>query len=1019
MSAHEVQFTGGFYEALFQQNPLSIQVLAPDGRTIAVNAAWEALWGVTLADIASYNMLEDQQLVAKGVMPYIRRGFAGEAVAIPPILYDPNETLPDKSSHEDPRRWVRAFIYPVRDSQQIIQEVVLIHEDVTVQQHAQQRLEIQYSVSTALASATSRDDAIRLVLKAVVKGLDWQYGAFWVPRDDGRLVCAAVWHEGTAALEVFEQTSRALCFDAGIGLPGTVWRTGHAIWCADLDELVSFPRRQNAKAAGLRTGSAFPILGAGGPPFGVMEFFTSSCQAGHAELERMIAATAHQLGQSLARWTAAELAGTHEVQRAAIVAASLDAIVSADEHGCVSEFNPAAEQIFGYTRAAVLGRQLAELIIPPRLRERHYEGMARYLATGEARVLGQRVEMDAMRADGSEFPCELTITRIPLPGPARFAGVVRDITERRRAEENLRASVEQTLAAEREQHASAARLARLQALAADLSGASTSDQIAAVVVRHAREGFEAAAASIALFDPTRTHLTIASSAGYSPELIAEYRSMSADSNVPLAEAARTGRALWFDNREELLAHCPELAHATEPHANGAWAAVPLVFGGESLGAIGLSFREHHPFLPEERELLLAFGRLGGQALDRARLYEAERRARANAESASRAKDEFLAVVSHELRTPLNAVLGWARMLQSGDVSPSMWARAIDAIHRNARSQTQLIEDLLDISRIITGKLRLDVKAVDLAPVVHHALESVQLAARAKDIVVEHTLAPVPALWGDPERIQQVIWNLLSNAIKFTPAGGRVSVTLERCDGGVLLTVRDTGCGIPPDVLPYVFDRFRQADSSTTRLHGGLGLGLAIVRHLVELHGGTVSVSSEGPGRGAVFTVRFPQIAVTADQPGPHSAQTPSLASGFDEAASLENVTVLCVDDEPDARDLLQAMLAVAGARVRMVSSMAEALVSLDTASADILVSDVEMPGADGYDLIRAVRRHRNAQVSGVPAIALTAHARSEDRVRVLAAGYDMHLPKPVDRVELVNVIRALLERRRAAPSENS
>ena len=401
-------------------------------------------------------------------------------------------------------------------------------------------------------------------------------------------------------------------------------------------------------------------------------------------------------------------------------------------------------------------------------------------------------------------------------------------------------------------------------------------------------------------------------------------------------------------------------------------------------------------------------------LSRAMVREQE--ARKQAEEANRIKDEFLATLSHELRTPLNAILGWAQVLRTGKVDAETTGRALEAVERNARAQAQLISDLLDVSRIITGKLRLELKPVDLSRIIDAALDSVRLAADAKGIrillTLDHNAGP---LVGDPDRLQQVAWNLLSNAIKFTPQGGSVEVRLGQREGQAEIAVEDTGAGIRPDFVPYVFDRFRQAESSTTRMHGGLGLGLSIVRHLVELHGGTVAVESRGEGQGSTFTVRLPiRLGVETGMMGgmPAERRQRPAADVPDLVGSevLSGLHVLVVDDEADTRELLITALEQCGARVTAVPSVPDALASFDRTPPDVLISDIGVPGEDGYSLIRKLRA-RGAEGGGnVPAAALTAYARSEDRIRALSAGFQAHLAKPIDPAELVATIAALAGR---------
>jgi PAS domain S-box-containing protein len=391
-------------------------------------------------------------------------------------------------------------------------------------------------------------------------------------------------------------------------------------------------------------------------------------------------------------------------------------------------------------------------------------------------------------------------------------------------------------------------------------------------------------------------------------------------------------------------------------------------------------------------------------------------ARKRAEEANRVKDEFLATLSHELRTPLTSILGWARLLRSAKMDEEAMARALATIERNAQAQTQLIDDLLDTSRIITGKLRLDVRAVDLAAVVSAAADTARPAAALKDIRLQVLLDPQAGpVRGDPDRLQQVVWNLLSNAVKFTRTGGHVQLRVERADSNVEIVVADDGAGIEPEFLPHVFDRFRQADQKTTRTHGGLGLGLAIVRQLVELHGGSIGVESAGPGHGATFRVMLPLVgaqAVTERAAAAGEQTRPSQAGVLNCPPELSGLRVLVVDDNLDTREFVRSMLEMCGAEATAVGSAAEALGEVERMRPDVLVSDLAMPEQDGYWLIRQVRALPEKHGGKTPAVALTAYARPEDRVRSLRAGFQHHVTKPAEPQELVAVVANLAGRSR-------
>jgi PAS domain S-box-containing protein len=457
-------------------------------------------------------------------------------------------------------------------------------------------------------------------------------------------------------------------------------------------------------------------------------------------------------------------------------------------------------------------------------------------------------------------------------------------------------------------------------------------------------------------------------------------------------------------------------------------AVPVISrSGEVYGGLFFGDPKEGIFTEREARIVEGLAAQAAVAMDNARLYDAAQRARdeaqksaeekerlyREAQESSRLKDEFLATVSHELRTPLTAILGWAHMLRTGQFNGDSTLKAIETIERNARSQSQLIDDLLDVSRIITGKLRIDVRPVDPNSFIEAAIESVRPAAEAKDVRVQRIMdTGLVTVSGDPGRLQQVIWNLLSNAIKFTPRGGRVQVRLERVNSHIEIGVSDSGAGIAPEFLPYVFDRFRQADQRTTRQHGGLGLGLAIVRHLVELHGGSVRAESAGLGHGSTFTVLLPVAAVyqsVGREERVHPAARDTLPN-YECPDRLDGLRVLAVDDEPDTRELLKMGLGQCGAKVTTVGSVAEALEAIVADVPDLLISDIGMPEEDGYELIRRVRELPPESGGRVPAIALTAYARVEDRMQALRAGYQMHVPKPVELAELVAVAASLIRR---------
>jgi signal transduction histidine kinase/CheY-like chemotaxis protein len=417
-------------------------------------------------------------------------------------------------------------------------------------------------------------------------------------------------------------------------------------------------------------------------------------------------------------------------------------------------------------------------------------------------------------------------------------------------------------------------------------------------------------------------------------------------------------------------------------------------------------------------------------IERDELLSREKVLREDAEDVNRLKDEFLATVSHELRAPLNAIHGWVKLLREGRLNQDETARALEIIERGARAQTRIISDLLDVSRIITDKLRLNARPIRLTAAIESAVESLRQVADAKGISIELDLdSQAGPVAGDSDRIRQIVWNLVSNAIKFTPERGQVRVKLERVEDYVEITVSDTGVGIVPGFLPFVFDRFRQGDGSSTRRQGGLGLGLAIVRRLTEMHGGSVHAQSSGPDQGATFVVRLPLIAQTSDEtnetyganetyvshisPAPYTTDTSHASDAVEQAPELDGLRVLAVDNDSDARDLIKTILTQYGAVVETAGSTSQALTFFERPEEwepELLISDIEMPEADGYQLIRQLREMESRRGRRAPAIALTAYARTEDRLRSLSAGFDMHVTKPVEPMELLTIVASLTGR---------
>jgi len=483
------------------------------------------------------------------------------------------------------------------------------------------------------------------------------------------------------------------------------------------------------------------------------------------------------------------------------------------------------------------------------------------------------------------------------------------------------------------------------------------------------------------------------------------------SSIPdkvIREVAESQKAVVTDDPAEIKAF-----GACGPGTSG-FAAIPLVVQDETHGVVSFCSRapvgDALPVLLTIADLL-ALGMARKRAdEERVVILERERSTRAEAEAANRSKDEFLAMVSHELRTPLNAITGWTSMLLGGTLDAGRTRRALETIDRNARSQAQLIDDLLDISRIISGKLRVSVGSVDVPSTAEMALEAVRLAADAKGVALDARIEPdAGQITGDADRVQQIIWNLLTNAIKFTPKGGRVVVGVRANERGIEIAVEDSGQGIAPEFLPHVFERFKQADGTITRSKGGLGLGLAIVKHLVELHGGTIEARSPGLGQGSSFVVTLPVPGARPDLAASSSTLSTARPS-FERPREVEGLRIIVVDDDSDALELIRALLEACKIVVRTASNAADAFELVKTINVDAIISDIAMPLEDGHSLIRRIRALPREQGGRTPAVALTAYARLEDRTKALRAGFNSHVAKPVEPSELLAVLASLTSR---------
>jgi PAS domain S-box-containing protein len=1247
------------FRAILEQSPFSIQVLSPDGLTVQVNRAWEKLWGITLEQMSGYNMLEDEQLVEKGIMPYIRRGFAGEATEIPPILYDPEGTIPGIDRNKQPERWTKAVIYPIKDESGKVVEVVLMHEDITAQMRAEERLRVseeRYRMlfETTLDSIMVVDEQGKYIdvneslcrkLKVprerlvnshfseymVPERLDEAEKAFAALRETGVFSGAFPMRAADGSIIEFEWVSHAnfmpglhVCFARDVtesrraegalrrsearyrnllenandiiyshDLQGTylsINRAGEEITGYSredvlggmkITELVCPEHHQLAREMTARklkdptpTVYEIDIISKQGERLtlevstriayendvpvaveGVARDVTARKQAEKEKarlaeqienqrkhLQAMVSSVpgvvweawgepdaANQridfvsdyvttlLGYTVEEWlstpnfwlsivhaedreSAARIAfetfksgkpGTNEFRwmtrdgRVVWVESQSVAVFDADGkpvgmRGVTMDISERKQKEFAEKFLAEASSTLSSsldyedtLASVARLAVPHFADWCSVDITGDdgrfsrlavahvdpekikwAREIYERYQPEPTEPQGiynvlrtgrselyADIPDELlvqgardeehlTIMRevglrsamiVPLKVRESVLGVITFVntdSSHRYAEKDL--AMAENLAsraalaidnarlfrAEQQTRREAERtsdfLRRLQAVSASLSQALTPEEVAVAVIEQGVKSLGAHAGTVVLLDGSE--LEIVGSIGFHRELIEKWRRFSYDEKVPIAESIQKNSPVMVESLDEHFAKYPKLGPLASVTGSRSMAAFPMVVEGRTIGALGLSFPEVHRFSEADHAFMLALAHQCAQSIERARLYETEQHLRRQAEAANRMKDEFLATVSHELRTPLNAIVGWSSLLQTRNFEPTIVANAIETIGRSARAQSQIIEDLLDVSRIVTGKLSLDMRATELETIIRSTLDSLQPAATTKGIRINSYFdAEASLVRGDADRLQQVMWNLLSNAIKFTPAGGHVEVFLERAASEARIRIRDSGQGISREFLPFVFDRFSQADGSLTRKYGGLGLGLAIVRHLVEMHGGTVEVESAGENRGTTFTVNIPLWGAREDDP---NRSAPDGEAGI--ARGLENLKILIVDDDADAQFLLKTIVEAAGAEVSSAASVADALEILESVRPDVLISDIGMPGEDGYSLIRKVRQLGDGKEK-IPALALTAYARAEDRVNALEAGFQMHLAKPVNPEELIARIRELIE----------
>ncbi|MBC8028709.1 MAG: PAS domain S-box protein [Pyrinomonadaceae bacterium] len=671
-----------------------------------------------------------------------------------------------------------------------------------------------------------------------------------------------------------------------------------------------------------------------------------------------------------------------------------DIVFTLDLDGNVTSINRAVESITGYTQSELLGMNMAEFLTPRSVENAHL--MTQRKLAGEERT---NYEVDVIAKDGRTFTLEIS-SRLALSAgkPIGIQGVARDITNRRLAEEALRKADQRALSEYERLLEKVAKLAQTLGTARDLG------VIFWGLKEFALLSVPCDGLFVSLYDPLRNVRTACYGWADGEELdTSEFPPMPVTTSGPNSRAVKTNQVIITnDYMSETRGHPALLVGPDNGLRPQSSLSAPMAVMGRIVGTIEVQTYEPAAYREEHVTAMRMAANLAAVAIENVALLERESSARASAEESNRLKDEFLATVSHELRTPLTAILGWAKMLEAGSIESEMGRRAVATIMRNAKAQAQIIDDILDVSRIITGNLSLELHPIELESMLEAAVNVVRPTAEAKSIHIEMDLGAEPiVVSGDADRLQQVFWNLLSNAVKFTPAGGTVSVHLSRTNSEAEIQVTDTGQGISERFLPFVFDRFRQADSTSTRQHGGLGLGLAIARHLIEIHGGAVEAESEGEGKGARFTVRLPLAGSIAEPTEAPAAESES-ESKERLRSPLAGVNVLVVDDDDDTLELLKAALTQRSAHVTAVTSAALAIEAIKRSRPDVLISDIAMPDEDGYELMQKVI----ALDLGprIPSIAITAYAKEEDKERALAAGYRYYLAKPVELGEFISTV---------------
>jgi PAS domain S-box-containing protein len=929
----------GWFRGVMEQAPFSVQVFTPDGRTVRVNRAWEELWGVTLEQLADYNILRDTQLEAKGVLPYVRRAFAGEPVAIPAIQYDPNETIPDRSRHQDPLRWVSAVAYPLKDQAGRVREVVLVYEDITARRRAEDRLRFLAEASSVLASSLDYEATLRAVAELAVPALaDWC--AIDVLLEDQSIRRVAVVHPDPVKVALGHDLLRR--YPLRLDMPeGAVLWSGQSVLHGEItDALLSAFARDAEHLAILRKlnlkSTMVVPLSARGRTLGAISLVSAESGRRYGpddlalaeELARRAAlavdhARLYRTAQDALRQKEESLALLDTLQNNAPVGFAF-----VDREFRYLRINEALAIIDGRSPADHLSRTVQESVpqLWPRL-EPLYRGV---LESGMP-VTNLEITGETPAAPGRIR--HWLVNYYPVRIHEEVAGVgilVTDITERKQLENELRQWAEQLQESEQ-------RFARFMQ---HLPG------LAWIKDLQGRYVYANDAAEKAFRTPR-----------------AELYGKTDEEVFPPETAAR-----FKENDQRALAHGTGVqVIETLKHEDGSLHhSVVSKFGipGPN-GQAGL---------------------VGGMAIDITDLKRAE----AALKEADRLKDEFLAMLAHELRNPLAPVRNALHIMQQPGVGGAMLQQVRDMAERQVQHMARLLDDLLDVSRISRGRIELRKEAVDLASVVRRTVEATRPLIEERRQRLTVSLPPGPMrLEADPTRLEQVLTNLLNNAAKYTDPGGHVWLTAERDGDEVVVRVRDTGIGIAPDMLPCIFDLFVQVERRLERSQGGLGIGLTLVRRLVEMHGGTVTAHSDGPGKGSEFIVRLPTLSPKQPLPGARAA-----GEGGEPVGAAPQRRILVVDDNVDAAESLALLLRMEGHDVRVAHDGPAALAAVEADLPDLVFLDIGMPVMNGYDVAQRLRQRPGLE--HLLLVAITGWGQEEHRRRSQEAGFDHHLVKPVE-----------------------